>query len=589
VASVRVAVNLRKFQPGEVGGIENYIRHVVGGLASDRQGTGHELTIFAQDLAIDAIRAFAPRAALRVVPRHACGLSIDVELDPGAYDVLLCPQMGLDPLTSVLPSVAMIPDLAHRIVPTIFDPVSRAEREDLVAGTVAHADLILTPSNYSRDTLIDMYGVGPERIAVTYCGVDAQFTSRSREAPSAFAELGIPDTYLYFPANFWEHKNHANLLAAFVLLADSHPDVQLLLTGAPATGAERVRDLIDTLGLTGRVRMLGYQPTEVVAALTRHARAVVFPTLFEGFGIPPLEAFHTDTPVLASGAAGNLEVVGDAALLVDPGDPRSIADGIDRILTDEALRADLVARGRERTALFSWSRTVAVVERSLREIASKSPPSGTRTLVREPTRVSVVTPVLADARFLNETIDSVLAQEYPYVDYLVLDIGARAGSLELLHAYSDRVRWYSRPLDGEAQAINEGYRQTRGDLFAILAAGDLYGPDTLWRAVAHYDVDPSVAVVFGEVNDMAHRDSDAPQDPTRARADTVRDETGDQRSIFPSAAFVKRDAFERAGMLDPADRTVCIDRMWPRIARRGGTFRYLERRLATLREPAAIG
>src|ERR1700716_4240695 len=225
---MRIAINLRKFQPGEIGGIENYVRHVVGGLASDRQGAGHELTIFAQDLAINAIRVFAPRAALRVVPRHACGLSIGVELDPGAYDVLLCPQMGLDPLTSGLPSAAMIPDLAHRIVPTIFDPVGRAEREELVTATVAHADLILTPSTYSRDTLIDMYGVAPERIVVTYCGVDSQFASRSRDVPDAFAELRVPDTYLYFPANFWEHKNHANLLAAFVLLADSHPDVQLL-------------------------------------------------------------------------------------------------------------------------------------------------------------------------------------------------------------------------------------------------------------------------------------------------------------------------------------------------------------------------
>jgi len=586
---MRVAVNLRKFQPGEIGGIENYVCQVVGGLASDRQGTGHELTIFAQDLAIDAIRAFAPRAALKVVPRHACGLSIDAELDPSAYDVLLCPQMGLDPLTSGLPSAAMIPDLAQRIVPGIFDPVGRVEREELVTATVAHADLILTPSNYSRDTLIDMYGVAPERIVVTYCGVDAQFTSRSREAPSAFAEMRVPDTYLYFPANFWKHKNHANLLAAFALLADLHPDVQLLLTGAPSTGAQRVQDLIDTLGLTGRVRMLGYQPTEVVVALTRHARAVVFPTLFEGFGIPPLEAFHTDTPVLASGAAGNLEVVGDAALLVDPGDPCSIADGIDRILTDDALRADLRARGRERTALFSWPRTVEVVERSLREIASKSPPPGMRVAVREPTRVSVLTPVLADARFLNETIDSVLAQEYPYVEYVVLDTGACAGALELLEAYSNRVRWYSRPIDGEARAITEGYRQTRGDLFAVLAAGDLYGPDTLWRAVAHYDADPSVAVVFGEVNNMAHRDGGAAEDPSHARAQTVRDVAGNERCIFPSAAFVTRDAFAHAGMLDPADRAACIDRMWLRIAQRGGTFRYIERRLASVREPAAIG
>lgn len=586
---MRVAINLRKFQPGEVGGIENYVRHVVGGLASGRAETVHELTIFAQDLAIDAIRAFAPRAALKVVPRHACGLSIDAELDPGAYDVLLCPQMGLDPVPSELPSAAMIPDLAQRVVPATFDPVGRSEREELVAATVAHADVILTLSNFSRDALIDAYGVDPERVVVTHCDVDRDFISRSRDVPAAFTELAVPDAYLYFPANFWEHKNHANLIAAFALVADSHPDVQLLLTGAPSTGAARVQNLIEELGLAGRVRILGYLPREVVVALTAHARALVFPTLFEGFGIPPLEAFHAGTPVLASGAGGNLEVVSDAALLIDPGEPGSIADGIDRILTDDALRAELVARGRRRTALFSWSRTVAIVERALREVASKPSPSGTPAVVREPTRVSVVTPVFADARFLEKTIDSVLAQEYPYVEYIVLDTGACADSLELLHAYSDRVRWYSRPIGGEAQAIEEAYRQTRGDLFAVLAVGDRYGPDTLWRAVAHYDADPSIAVVLGEVNCAADGGGDGATESIRASAQTIRDEAGHERFIFPSAAFVKRDAFVRAGMPGPADRTAPIDRLWQKIVQQGGTFRYVERPLATIREPAAGG
>jgi glycosyltransferase involved in cell wall biosynthesis len=581
---VRIAINLRKFQPNEIGGIENYIRYVAGGIASDRGAGGHELTVFAQDLAVDAIRAFAPGAVLRTVPRHACGLSIDAELDRTAYDILFCPQMGLDPVASGLPSVAMIPDLAHRMVPESFDPEARVEREALVAATVKHADVILTLSNYSRDALVDMYDVDPRRIVVTYCAAGPEFHwQRSPHRPPAFSELGIPKEYLYFPANFWKHKNHQNLLRAVALLVGDHPEMQLLLTGAPSTGAERVRELIDTLGLAGNVRMLDFQPTAMAVALMRHAQAVVYPTLFEGFGIPPLEAFHVGTPVVASGTTGNLEVVGDAALLVDPDDPQSIADGVSRMLTDADLRAELVERGRQRAAHFSWPHTVDIVARALRDVQAAVARPSKRVAIREPTRVAVVTPVHENARFLVETVESVLAQEYPYIDYVVLSGASNDDTLNVLRGCSNRVRWYSRPVQTQTAAINEGYRETWGDLFAFLTPGDLYEPDTVWRVVAHYDADPDVAVVYGEASCICGHDEDASSDPVGDCEERVLDDEGQEHFICQSAAFVRRDAFARAGMLDPVHQVAYAHRLWLRIAQQGGAFMHVHHPLAITR------
>lgn len=369
---MRIAINLRLFAPNDMGGIESYIRNIVSGIANHREDGGDDLTIFARDVALATLRELAPRADLRAVGPAGWERSIAPELDPLAHDVLLCPQMGLDPLSPGLPCVAMIPDLAPRIMPECFDRDLVAQREALVSATVRSADIILTLSHHSRRTILAAYGIDGDRVVVTPCDVEPEFRDPApHEPPAALEALALPDEYVLFPANFWGNKNHDNLLRAVELIVPRRPGFQLVLTGAPATGAERVRAQITALGLGDNVAMIGYQPREVLVALMRRALALVFPTLFEGFGIPPLEAFHLGTPVVASAAAGNAEVVGDAALLVDPNDPRSIADGISRILDDVRLRRELVHRGRARTTQFNWRRSVEAVMDSLRQAAQR--------------------------------------------------------------------------------------------------------------------------------------------------------------------------------------------------------------------------
>jgi glycosyltransferase involved in cell wall biosynthesis len=368
---MRVAINLWQYVPGgTIGGHENYIRAVVAGIANDRGNGGHTLTLFAPELAHDVLRGIAPSAEIRAV---AQGIgSIAEAFDPAAYDALLCPQMGLDPPLPGLPSVAMVCDLIPRMLPHCFDPELVAARERLVAATVREAGVVLTVSEFSRGTILDTYAIDPDRVVVTHCDAPEAF----RGPPPADAEpvlraLGVPSRYLLFPANYWRHKNHANVLAAVALLRSRRPGISLVLTGADTADTPPVRARIAELGLGENVLMLPYQPQAVMVALMANAQALLYPTLMEGFGIPPLEAFHVGTPVVASGLGGAAEVIGDAAVIIDPEDPHSIAAGIVRVLDDPDLRARIVERGRRRTTRFSWARTVATVLESLERVVAE--------------------------------------------------------------------------------------------------------------------------------------------------------------------------------------------------------------------------
>lgn len=344
---------------------------MVGGLARNR---ANDITIFALAPAAPAVREIAPRATIRTIAWSPDGASVEEHLDPAMHDVLLCPQMGLGPPNPGLPAAVAVPDLIPLLVPECFEARVRDQREALVAHTMARAQVVFTGSQHSRRAILDAYPIEAENVILTPCDVAGEFRNAPiGPRPELARELELRDGYMLFPANYWPHKNHENVLRAMSLLARAGTDITLLLTGAESSGASRVRALIDQLDLHQQVRMLPYQATPDLVALMREARAVLYPTRMEGFGIPPLEAFHLGVPVIASGAGGSSEVIGDAALLVDPDSPQSIAVGIERVLRDSALRAELCRRGTARIPAFSWSRTVITVQSALERIARPAP------------------------------------------------------------------------------------------------------------------------------------------------------------------------------------------------------------------------
>jgi glycosyltransferase involved in cell wall biosynthesis len=175
----------------------------------------------------------------------------------------------------------------------------------------------------------------------------------------AFLEgLGItPGRYLLYPANFWPHKNHARLLEALAMLPDSR--LQLVCPGEPDERLEGLCALASRLGVADRVRFPGYLPAAQLASLFQACRALIFPSLFEGFGLPVLEAMAFDKPVLCSNVTSLPEVVGEAAVLFDPTDPSAIGSAICRLESDPSLSPRLVELGRERLRVFGSPRRMA--------------------------------------------------------------------------------------------------------------------------------------------------------------------------------------------------------------------------------------
>lgn len=578
---MHIAINLRLFIKGEIGGLENYVRHVVRGIAEHQRRHDQPLTVFARRSEVENVRQLAPDARLLVVPHSIAEACTAAEIQTGDYDVLFCPLLILEPESASIPSAVMVPDLLHEYHPEFFSEEILAWRHRHYPPTLERASVLFTLSSDSRSTIVERFDVAPEKVEVIHLDVDPEFRGMPSDASrAAFRRLGLPPRYVYYPANYWPHKNHETLLRAMRLLAERHPDLHLVLTGASSTGEERVRQSIAELGLAKRVRILGYQDVSVLPEIYRNARMMVFPSLFEGFGIPVLEAYHCGVPAVVADSGSCPEIAGDAAVLVDASDAEAIAAAIERLLEDESLRRNLIEKGRRRAAEFSWQRAVEQTLRTLDRLGAAAPsrPAG-QLRVRDHPVVSIVTPSFNMAKYIGETIDSVLAQDYPHIDYNVVDGGSTDGTLEILRGYGGRIRYRSEPDGGQGDAVNKGFRESRGRVFTFLNADDTYLPGAVGKAVRRMVENPGAGVVYGEGLHVLEDGTAWGRYPTQPfSADTF----ARNCYICQPAAFMWADVFEAAGMIDPGVIALDYD-LWIRIHRLGIPLLKIDEELATSR------
>ena len=274
-----------------------------------------------------------------------------------------------------LPTVVTLHDMQHRDRRQDWSAVGRAWRWATYDRAARAATMVVTDSEYARKQIIDVLGIAPDRVVVVYLAVDHQrYSPLADENDASLGErLALPERFLYYPAGFWPHKNHLRLLEAFALLEDKR--LELVLTGASTGRLAQILDRARQLGIGDRVHYLGFVPDADLPALYRRAHAVVFPSLYEGFGLPPLEAMACGCPVASSRRASLAEVCGDAAAVLEPEDPRQMADAINALVDDEQARGELRDRGLAWASRFTWD---AVAEAHLavyRRAAGLSGPS----------------------------------------------------------------------------------------------------------------------------------------------------------------------------------------------------------------------
>jgi glycosyltransferase involved in cell wall biosynthesis len=269
------------------------------------------------------------------------------------FDVLFCPFTAPVRAEPGLPVVSVVYDLQHLQYPQFFTPQERANRDALLRVLEERADRLVCISEYARGRFLANLRVPPERVATIPIATHGRLPRRTpQETEEALGRLGVDRPYLLYPANFWPHKNHRMLLTAYGALRarrrGSVPD--LVLTGALAEPAATLADAVRAMGLTEHVRLLGYLPEADLAALFEGATLLVFPSLYEGFGMPVLEAMHFGKAVACSDVTSLPEVAGDAALFFDPRRPDAIERALERLLDNPDLRASLARRGEERVA-----------------------------------------------------------------------------------------------------------------------------------------------------------------------------------------------------------------------------------------------
>ena len=274
-------------------------------------------------------------------------------------DLYFSPLVLLTPRPLPLPTVITIPDNQEVFFPEFFSAQQKFIREWHYRGSVRMADRVITISEFSKAALVEHYQAAPDKISVAPLCPDSRFyrAAEIAQRPTVVLPEG---RFLFYPANRWHHKNHDTLLRALQLLARKGLKLNLVVTGHDVEGGYPVLQKTAEYGVTRQIFPAGYVTVEELAWLYRNARLMVFPSLFEGFGLPLVEAMAAECPILAACAGSMPEVGADAVEYFDPHSASETATAIERVWTRPELRQALVQRGRERVAQFSPARLAEV-------------------------------------------------------------------------------------------------------------------------------------------------------------------------------------------------------------------------------------
>jgi glycosyltransferase involved in cell wall biosynthesis len=330
----------------------------------------HRFTLYFRDQPDAATFESYPNVQIKFIPfprlwthlRFAAALWMD------RPDVTFVPSHSL-PFVFPGRAVTTVHDLGYRFFPEAHRDFERHYLDLTTRTSSRRATRILADSEATRRDLIAQYGVNAAKIDVVYPGVEGLARASAQEIAAVRAKYRLPDRYFLFLGTLQPRKNIERLVEAFRCYVDSGGDASLVLAGKRGWLIEDTLTRAEQT-LQSRLILPGYVEDNEVAALYSGALALVFPSLYEGFGFPVLEAMHCGTPVLCATTSSLPELAGDAAILVDPLDVQAIADGMARLGSDADLRRDLVRRGYEQVKPFTWQRAAELTLRALESAGS---------------------------------------------------------------------------------------------------------------------------------------------------------------------------------------------------------------------------
>lgn len=341
-----IGISVLTLVPGELGGSETYVRELLRGLG--RVGE-HEYKVLLPPAAPAAAEGLPSQIATeyrlaRTIMQRLVAMGT-AAARPGPLRARLDDARVVHyPLTIRIPpvdqpSVVTLHDVQHLDLPGMFPRSERRFRSVAWHRSAQGAQRVIVMSEFVRERAVEKLGLDPARLRVIPLGLDHDELRPGTDPRQPF---------LLYPARRWPHKNHERLFEAFAVVRRERPELRLVLTGGG-----------DFTDVPDGVEARGHVPRSEVVALMQRAAALVFPSLYEGFGLPPLEAMACGCPVASSNAASLPEVVGDAARLFDPHDPEAVADAVRDVLADPQ---PWVERGLAHAAQFSWDETARATD-----------------------------------------------------------------------------------------------------------------------------------------------------------------------------------------------------------------------------------
>jgi glycosyltransferase involved in cell wall biosynthesis len=392
---VRIAIKAMDLLPGEMGGAGDYLYNLAHALA--RVDEQNEYLILLRHVNRDAFAglnqsnfhgvvlesplarpmAGPGRVLLPWLMHHLAlakalhyifqafqtrlGYDLAGEIERLEPDLVHFPQSVMDPLSLSLPCVLTLHDIQQEYHPEFFTAQELWFRRRAYKPSAEKASLIITDSEFTRQTLVEKYQVPATKIFPIFMGVDHTVFKPGHpqeELQWLRGKYHLPEQFAFYPANTWPHKNHVRLARAWALLRRCvSVNCPLVLTGKAREGHKSLLAEVKRLGLQREVLSLGYVPHREMPLLYAAASFLIFPSLFEGFGLPVLEAMASGCPVACSNLTAPPEIAGGAALLFDPYSEEEIAKVARRLMEDKDTQQALRQRGLERARGFSWERT----------------------------------------------------------------------------------------------------------------------------------------------------------------------------------------------------------------------------------------
>ena len=339
---LRVALSMLTLVPGGMGGSETYARALtaqLGGVAGldvtafvPRTAVGFSAGV--REVVVDSVRG-GGSTGRRIATLAATSVNArTIRSAMSGADVVHYPFTVTVPRPAKRQAVVQsLLDVQHLELPDMFGRAELLYRRHFYEGAAKTADAVITISEFAKRRMVELLGIAPDRIHVAHLGVDMD-----RYTPN----LGPRENFVLYPARGWAHKNHARLIQAMAILRRDRPELRLVLTGGALDTLGDLPDWVDRRGLVSPEELLG---------LYRSAAALAFPSLYEGFGLPPLEAMASGCPAAVSHAGSIPEVCGDAAVVFDPMEPEDMAASIARAIDDGER---LSAGGMAQAARFTW-------------------------------------------------------------------------------------------------------------------------------------------------------------------------------------------------------------------------------------------